>query len=81
MTCSCKEARLSEIGLLRRIVASMVAEADKAGVRIVTGDTKVVGRGSADKVFVTTSGVGVIPPGRVMAADRIRPNVSPTFSP
>ena len=62
-----------EIALLRRIVASMVAEAAKAGVRIVTGDTKVVGRGSADKVFVTTAGVGVIPPGRHMAADRIRP--------
>jgi hydrogenase expression/formation protein HypE len=62
-----------EIALLRRIVASMVAEAEKAGVQIVTGDTKVVGRGSADKVFVTTSGVGVIPPGRQMSADRIRP--------
>lgn len=62
-----------EIALLRRIVASMVVEAAKAGVRIVTGDTKVVGRGSADKVFVTTAGVGVIPPGRHLAADRIRP--------
>ncbi|WP_172330640.1 hydrogenase expression/formation protein HypE [Mangrovicoccus sp. HB161399] len=63
----------TEIALLRRIVASMAAEAEKAGVRIVTGDTKVVGRGSADKVFVTTSGVGVIPPGRELAAERIRP--------
>lgn len=62
-----------EIALLRRIVGSMVAEAAKAGVRIVTGDTKVVGRGAADKLFVTTAGVGVIPPGRQMAADRIRP--------
>lgn len=62
-----------EIELLRRVVASMAAEADKAGVRIVTGDTKVVGRGSADKVFVTTSGVGVIPPGRNLAADAVRP--------
>ena len=49
------------------------AEADKAGIRIVTGDTKVVGRGSADKVFVTTSGVGVISPGCHMAAERVRP--------
>lgn len=63
----------TEIALLRRIVASMQAEAEKAGVRIVTGDTKVVGRGSADKVFVTTSGVGVIPPGRDMAAGKVRP--------
>lgn len=62
-----------EVELLRRIVAEMVAEADKAGVRIVTGDTKVVGRGNADKVFVTTSGVGVIPAGRALAANTVRP--------
>jgi hydrogenase expression/formation protein HypE len=62
-----------EFALLRRIVASMQAEADKAGVRIVTGDTKVVERGAADKVFVTTSGVGVIPAGRDMRAENIRP--------
>lgn len=62
-----------EFALLRRIVASMQAEADKAGVRIVTGDTKVVERGAADKVFVTTSGVGVITAGRDMRADNIRP--------
>jgi hydrogenase expression/formation protein HypE len=41
-------------------------------VRIVTGDTKVVGRGMADKVFVTTAGVGVIPPGRDLQAGNIR---------
>jgi hydrogenase expression/formation protein HypE len=62
-----------EIALLRRIVASMQSEADKAGVRIVTGDTKVVGKGQADRVFVTTSGVGVIPGGRDMRADAIQP--------
>ena len=62
-----------EYDLLRQIVASMQAEADKAGVRIVTGDTKVVERGAADKVFVTTSGVGVIPAGRTLLADTIRP--------
>ncbi|MEM8956239.1 MAG: hydrogenase expression/formation protein HypE [Pseudomonadota bacterium] len=62
-----------EIALLRRIVASMQAEAEKAGITIVTGDTKVVGKGSADKVFVTTSGVGVIPPKRKLRADLIRP--------
>ncbi len=62
-----------EVALLRRIVASMQHEAENAGVRIVTGDTKVVGRGSADKVFVTTSGVGVIPPGRDLAAEHVRP--------
>jgi len=62
----------TEVALLRRIVASMQAEAEKAGVRIVTGDTKVVGRGMADTVFVTTSGVGVIPAGRQMEASKIR---------
>ncbi len=62
-----------EVALLRRVVASMKAEADKAGVKIVTGDTKVVGKGSADKLFITTSGVGVIPPGRQLAADMIQP--------
>lgn len=61
-----------EIALLRRIVASMQAEAQKAGVRIVTGDTKVVGRGQADKVFVTTAGVGVIPAGRNLHAGAIQ---------
>lgn len=62
-----------EVALLRRIVASMAEEAAKAGVKIVTGDTKVVGKGSADKVFVTTSGVGVIPAGRDLSAGAIRP--------
>ena len=62
-----------EIALLHRIVASMQAAAEEAGVRIVTGDTKVVGKGQADKVFVTTAGVGVIPPGRDLRADAIQP--------
>jgi hydrogenase expression/formation protein HypE len=59
--------------LLRRIVATMKSEADRAGVKIVTGDTKVVERGAADTLFVTTSGVGIIPPGRDLAATRIAP--------
>ncbi|HCQ65413.1 MAG TPA: hydrogenase expression/formation protein HypE [Rhodobacteraceae bacterium] len=63
----------TEVALLRRIVATMKAEADKAGVRIVTGDTKVVDRGAADTLFVTTAGVGVIPPGRDMGAGHVRP--------
>ncbi|SFJ08289.1 hydrogenase expression/formation protein HypE [Celeribacter neptunius] len=63
----------TEIALLKRIVATMKVEAEKAGVKIVTGDTKVVGRGSADKVFVTTTGVGVIPPGRDLRAEAVQP--------
>jgi hydrogenase expression/formation protein HypE len=62
-----------EIALLRRIVASMAAEAARAGVRIVTGDTKVVERGKGDGVFITTAGIGVIPPGLDLGASRIRP--------
>ncbi len=63
----------TDVALLRRLVASMRAAADEAGVRIVTGDTKVVERGSADGVFVTTSGVGVIPAGRNLNATRVQP--------
>lgn len=62
-----------EIATLRRIAASMQAAAEAAGVRIVTGDTKVVGKGSGDGVFVTTSGVGVIPAGRNLAAALVQP--------
>lgn len=61
-----------EIAALRRIVASMETEARKAGVRIVTGDTKVVERGKGDGVFITTAGVGVIPPGLDLRAANIR---------
>jgi hydrogenase expression/formation protein HypE len=45
---------------LVRVVESMAEEAEKAGVRIVTGDTKVVGRGKCDKLFITTSVTGFI---------------------
>jgi len=49
-----------ELALLRRVVASMAAAADLCGVRIVTGDTKVVGRGQADGLFISTSGIGTL---------------------
>lgn len=58
---------------LRRVAASMRATADRAGVRIVTGDTKVVERGAADKLFVSTSGLGVVPAGVTISAARARP--------
>lgn len=48
---------------LDKITASVQEAAEEAGVKIVTGDTKVVGRGSADKIFINTSGIGVIPEG------------------
>ncbi|MDF1535070.1 MAG: hydrogenase expression/formation protein HypE [bacterium] len=46
---------------LERIAASMARAAGQAGVRIVTADTKVVPRGAADKLFINTTGIGVIP--------------------
>ena len=54
---------------LRRIVASMARAAERAGVQIVTGDTKVVQRGKADGCFVNTAGIGVLErPARLSAA-------------
>jgi hydrogenase expression/formation protein HypE len=49
-----------EISILQAIAASMQETAAEAGVTIVTGDTKVVPKGSADKVFITTAGVGLV---------------------
>jgi hydrogenase expression/formation protein HypE len=57
---------------LRRIVASMAAAARAAGVPIVAGDTKVVERGTCDGCFITTAGVGVVPPGRDLSPKAIR---------
>jgi hydrogenase expression/formation protein HypE len=58
---------------LERIVTSMAETAKQAGVQIVTGDTKVVDRGNADKVFINTSGVAVVPHGITIGGDRARP--------
>ena len=58
------------IAELRAIVADMADAAEAAGVRVVTGDTKVVPRGAADGLFVTTAGVGLIPEDRAFAPVR-----------
>ena len=58
---------------LRAIVADMAAAAARAGVAIVTGDTKVVSKGAADKVFITTAGIGVVPDGRRLGAEFVQP--------
>ena len=57
---------------LRRIAASMARAADAAGVTIVAGDTKVVERGKADGLYITTSGVGVVADGVDLDPDRVR---------
>jgi hydrogenase expression/formation protein HypE len=61
------------IDVLRQVVASMVAAAAQAGVKIVTGDTKVVPRGSADKLFINTAGIGVMRRGVTPAAVHLQP--------
>jgi hydrogenase expression/formation protein HypE len=58
---------------LRAVTASAAAAAARAGARIVTGDTKVVGRGAADRLFVNTAGIGVVPEGVAPSADRASP--------
>src|SRR5262249_61956870 len=58
---------------LKRIVASMRAACDAAGVTLVTGDTKVVDRGKGDQVFITTSGIGLVPDGRTLSIRNARP--------
>jgi len=58
---------------LRRIVASMAAASRACGVPVVTGDTKVVERGKGDGVFISTTGVGVVPEGREIGGARARP--------
>jgi hydrogenase expression/formation protein HypE len=58
------------VDVLRRVAASMQRVAIEAGVSVVTGDTKVVERGCADKLFINTAGVGVVPPGVNISARR-----------
>ncbi|HUW92632.1 MAG TPA: hydrogenase expression/formation protein HypE [Bacteroidales bacterium] len=60
---------------LRRIAASMTEEAKKAGIRIVTGDTKVVEKGKCDKLFINTSGTGFLRPDlrHISTGSKIRP--------
>jgi len=57
---------------LRRVVDSMARAASEAGVPVATGDTKVVERGSADGMYIATSGVGVVEHDRELSASQIR---------
>lgn len=58
---------------LERIVDSIKAATDETGVKIITGDTKVVNRGSADKLFINTSGIGLVPEGVNISGANARP--------
>jgi hydrogenase expression/formation protein HypE len=58
---------------LKRIISSARETADEAGVRVVCGDTKVVGRGEADGIFINTSGIGAVPEGLRLSPSSARP--------
>jgi hydrogenase expression/formation protein HypE len=58
---------------LKRVADSMGAAARAAGVAVITGDTKVVERGKGDGVFISTTGIGVVPPGVEISVERARP--------
>jgi hydrogenase expression/formation protein HypE len=60
------------IATLERVIESARRAAERADVRIVTGDTKVVGRGSGDQVFINTSGIGVVPAGIDLSSRNVR---------
>ena len=60
------------LDLLRNVAGSMAAAAAEAGVEIVTGDTKIVNKGACDKMFITTTGVGVIRDSIDLGTQRVR---------
>ncbi len=70
LTCAMIIEEGMSVADLRTIAASMRQTADLAGIKIVTGDTKVVPRGAADKLFINTAGIGVIPAGINVGTDR-----------
>jgi hydrogenase expression/formation protein HypE len=58
---------------LERVVASMRQACDTAGIALVTGDTKVVDRGKGDGIYITTTGIGLVPEGRSLSIQNARP--------
>ncbi|HZQ24150.1 MAG TPA: hydrogenase expression/formation protein HypE [Terriglobales bacterium] len=59
--------------VLRQVVESVRRAADAAGVQVITGDTKVVEKGSGDELFINTTGLGIVPAGVELSANRARP--------
>jgi len=60
--------------VLERIIDSIAAAAGEAGVKVITGDTKVVEHGNADGIFINTSGLGVVPDGVDVSSENARPD-------
>ncbi len=61
------------VEILEKILGSMARTAKRAGVKIVTGDTKVVERGNADGLYINTAGIGTVPAGVRLSPGRVRP--------
>jgi len=61
------------LGDLKTIVAAMAKAAEEANVAIIAGDTKVVERGKGDGVFITTTGIGVVPEGILLSGHQAKP--------
>lgn len=61
------------LDMLARVVDSMRIACSEASVQLVAGDTKVVDRGRGDQLFITTSGIGLIPPGRCLSIRNLQP--------
>ncbi|HEX4430419.1 MAG TPA: hydrogenase expression/formation protein HypE [Frankiaceae bacterium] len=59
--------------VLRGEIAAMAQAAQRAGVNVITGDTKVVERGKCDSMYITTTGVGLLAEGTALAPERVRP--------
>ena len=58
---------------LEAVLEGVAEAADAAGVQVITGDTKVVGRGAGDGVYITTAGLGRVPAARRLGPERVRP--------
>jgi hydrogenase expression/formation protein HypE len=61
------------IDTLQQVISSMKTAAEEAGIKIITGDTKVVQRGKADGVYINTTGIGIIRPGINLSGDQAKP--------